>query len=359
MIAANGTIYIGDISGRLTALHPDGSKKWVEKVDGHITFSPALCEDGTILIGTSYVHSFYDDYGIYAVAPNGSTLWSKEGLELRSEITVGPDGTIYAVINDHSKVENTSDMPYAGLIALHQNGSEIWRYDGYAQCGASPALGPSGEVIFSKECGLTVLNANGSLKWHVEIDVVEEGSYSSHNSEPAVQDGIIYVANGPRLLAFSMNGTELWRADVPTGRVWYPPTILSDGQVIVLSGRDICSFTPNGSFKWRFSVDEELSYSNLVASGDGNLILTTGNNIYCLSGQGDVIWHHTVDIIGNDGTLYVISDPWTLQPAYLYAIDCAPANWILIVSLVLIIAALTSIGTIGVFLWKRCRGGRE
>lgn len=67
-VAADGTVYIGSVNGRLLAIDPDGNLVWMVPVSGWFNESPALCADGTIVFGT---------WGnrVHAVNPDGSEKW--------------------------------------------------------------------------------------------------------------------------------------------------------------------------------------------------------------------------------------------------------------------------------------------
>lgn len=72
-IADDGTIYIGDIEGKLYAINPDGSKKWIfrEMPEFYCIFSsPAIDKDGNIYIGTTTT------YKMYSIFPNGTMRWN-------------------------------------------------------------------------------------------------------------------------------------------------------------------------------------------------------------------------------------------------------------------------------------------
>src|ERR1051325_12156830 len=67
-IADDGTIYFGTFTGRLWAIRPDGSRKWVFRAGLEIKSSPAIADDGTIYFGSR-------DRKMYAVLPDGKKKW--------------------------------------------------------------------------------------------------------------------------------------------------------------------------------------------------------------------------------------------------------------------------------------------
>src|SRR5438477_567596 len=61
-IDSDGTIYFGTFTGRLWAVRPDGSRKWVFRAGLEIQSSPAIGADGTIYFGSR-------DRKLYALRP--------------------------------------------------------------------------------------------------------------------------------------------------------------------------------------------------------------------------------------------------------------------------------------------------
>ncbi|MFX8907025.1 PQQ-binding-like beta-propeller repeat protein, partial [Acinetobacter baumannii] len=85
--------------GRLYALNPDGTQKWVNdqigSAIGLAVSSPGIGPDGTIYIG-----SFTKN--LYAINPtDGSQKWAfQTGGYLQSSPAIGADGVIYISSND-------------------------------------------------------------------------------------------------------------------------------------------------------------------------------------------------------------------------------------------------------------------
>src|SRR5262249_30240188 len=67
-VAPDGTIYFGTFTGRLWAVRPDGSRKWIFRAGLEIRTAPALGSDGIIYFGSR-------DRKCYAVRPDGKKKW--------------------------------------------------------------------------------------------------------------------------------------------------------------------------------------------------------------------------------------------------------------------------------------------
>ncbi len=169
-ISINGIIYVGtyteDYNGYLYAIYPDGTLKWKYEVGNYIYHSPSVAEDGTIYIHSSYLH---------AINPDGSLKW-KVYMGIGGTPAIGADGSIYAL-------GSFGTLGKPGLIAINPDGSLKWRYpeQEWQSFSGTMALGgdntiyvasggsPSG--VSYKAPGLYALNINGSLIWKYEIPV--------------------------------------------------------------------------------------------------------------------------------------------------------------------------------------------
>jgi outer membrane protein assembly factor BamB len=215
-IGADGTVYIGGLyDPNLYALNPsDGSVKWA------CSFKPASGEDGgwpfTSPVvggdGTIYQTLLYD-CRLYAIRPDtGTILWATDLLDLAalsvapddldpdaagwSEPVLGPDGVIYATLDD----------PY--LRAVDPNGKILW----------ASKLGDLG--------GFTLTVDKNNLVY------------------AACDDGFVYVvdSSGRQVTQFELGG---WPAF---------PVIAGEGLLIAADSRDYSAFEVGGKNKvWAIS----------------------------------------------------------------------------------------------------------
>jgi len=118
----SGNIYFGT-ADRVVALKPDGSFYW-EYVHGTaFDSSPAISQDGLVVIGTigGYIKAFESD---------GSMRWAYGCGGVLSSPVIGADGLIY--------FGDTSGK----IFALKPDGTEQWVYDaGPTNSSSSPAIG--------------------------------------------------------------------------------------------------------------------------------------------------------------------------------------------------------------------------
>jgi outer membrane protein assembly factor BamB len=164
-IDTNGTIYINTMNSNnvlsLCAFNIDGSMKWSLPLP-EIEFStPTIGDNGIIYVAGGHIAN-QGQYGLYAVNPDGTLLWSYTliGMTYLSNPAIGPDGTIYIGSDDWH------------LYAINPNGTLKWKYltlDSLNGC--SFAIDSSGAVVFSNGGGGAIIYAikpDGTLKWQIK-----------------------------------------------------------------------------------------------------------------------------------------------------------------------------------------------
>jgi outer membrane protein assembly factor BamB len=261
-IAENGTVYFGTFAGRLWAVAPDGSRKWVfdtgkvARSNMEIRSSPAVAEDGTVYFGCR-------DNRLYALSPEGTLKWTFEtGAWVDSSPAVGTEGTIYfgswdkkfyAVTRDGTKkwefgtggeIVSSAAIALDGTVyfgshdrkfyALKPNGAKAWDYDAGGQIISSPAIDAEGRIYVTSVNGFFhALNPDGSLRWKLRTGGITESS-------PVVGEaGTVYVGVNNKIWAISPDGTKEWEHLVIGGDiqelVQATPIALAENSLYVLS----------------------------------------------------------------------------------------------------------------------------
>jgi outer membrane protein assembly factor BamB len=143
-VANDGTIYVGGSENQLHAINPDGTQRWVFEADDQIQRSPVIGPDGTIYFGAY-------DLQMYAVNPDGTERW-RLPVHVNSTPAFGADGTIY--------------VAGWGIHAISPGGSVLWTY---APNGGAiqPIVGANGTIYVANTNGLVIsaLDAQGMLLW--------------------------------------------------------------------------------------------------------------------------------------------------------------------------------------------------
>lgn len=270
-VAADGTIYFGCWNGVLYALAPDGTKRWEIKVGSFVASSPAIGSDGTIYVGAGS--------NLAAVAPDGTLRWSfPSGDWIDSSPAIGPDGTLYVGSWDNN------------IYAVAPDGTERWRYSTNASVASSPAVAADGTVyVGSRDAKLYALARNGTLKWSVDTrDTVE-------TSPVLAADGTIYVSTtGGRLFAFNRDGTERWRyprADQPAlNSIYSSAAVRADGSILFGSSNSaLYALRADGTLLWRTVLGDWSDSSPLVTPSGDIYLGCSDKRLYSLSGNVEAL----------------------------------------------------------------------
>ncbi|MDO8539017.1 MAG: PQQ-binding-like beta-propeller repeat protein [Opitutaceae bacterium] len=264
-IAADGTIYFGCWDGKLYALRPDGTVRWTYAAGSFIASSPAIGTDGTIYVGAGS--------DLVAVNPgDGSLKWSFPAVDwVDSSPAVGPDGTIYFGSWD------------GNIYALRPDGTKKWNYTTGDEVVSSPAVAADGTVYAgSRDAYLYALTPAGALKWRFDTrDTVEA-------SPVLAPDGTVYVTTtGGRLLAFNRDGTEKWRypaaAAAALSAIYSSPAVRADGSVVFGSSNNaVYAVRADGTLLWRTTIGD-WSDSSPVVTGDTIYIGAADKKLYALN----------------------------------------------------------------------------
>jgi outer membrane protein assembly factor BamB len=247
-IADDGTIYLGSTGltngteeiGRIFAVNPDGTEKWMYQAGYKISSSPAIADDGTVYIGSG------DTY-LYAMNPDGTLQWRfKTGHYIKGPVSIAEDDTIYFGSYDDY------------LYALHPNGTMKWKIKTGSGTETNPSIGPDG-TIYVGDDRLYAINPDGTYKWTLDLGNDEDIFQSS----PAISaDGTIYVGtkigeiDGGDIIAVNSDGTLRWRRNIANIAVGSSPCIGNGGIVYIGS----------------ISDDGGNSYGHLYAFGHGENI---------------------------------------------------------------------------------------
>ena len=247
-IAADGMVYFGAWNGVLYALNSDGTKRWEFKAGSFIASSPAIGADGTIYVGAGS--------NLVAVTSAGALKWSFPAADwIDSSPAIAPDGTIVVGSWD------------SFVYAVRPDGSEKWRFETGSDVASSPAIAADGTVyVGSRDASIYAINADGTLKWKFDTtDTVE--------TAPALgTDGTVYFATtGGRVFAFAPNGTERWRYPrtgvAALNAIYSSPAVRADGAIVFGSSNNaIYALRGDGTLLWRTALGDSSDSSPLITS---------------------------------------------------------------------------------------------
>jgi outer membrane protein assembly factor BamB len=253
-IGADGTIYFGCWDGKIYALKSDGTLAWSYQLGSYVPGSPAVSTDGTIYLGSG-------NGDLFAFNPDGTVKWTLSvGDSIESAPAIGADGAIYFGSWDNN------------VYAVRPDGVEKWRYNTGGDILGSPALAADGTLyIGSRDLNIYALTAAGALKWSAQVgDTIE--------SSPSVgADGTVFITTtGGRLFAFDADGTEKWRyprtGQTALDPIYSSPAVRADGSIVFGSSNNaLYVLNPDGTLKSRATLGDW---------ADSSPLLTTDGTIY-------------------------------------------------------------------------------
>jgi hypothetical protein len=288
--------------GNVTAAESDPIWTWPAPELGHLTSPPSISQNGTIYIGT-YSYTAPQGYALTAINPDGTKKWVFPIDSTDSDFTpstVGSDGVIYYTAGSK-------------LYAINPNGIQKWVFTSPTTLTAS-ALGQDGTIYMgSLYCISPVLfyalnSADGTIKW--------TSSSVYGGSSPAIaRDGTIYVYGcDSNLHALDANGNLKWTFFL-NGGSFNPPTVDADGTVYAGGSGRLTAINPDGSQKWIAPVQGVANGTSIAP--DGTLYVATETHegkLYAINKDGTQKWifspqtqPNTIShpAIGSDGTIYV------------------------------------------------------
>ncbi|MBI2863558.1 MAG: PQQ-binding-like beta-propeller repeat protein [Chloroflexi bacterium] len=255
-IGADGAIYVGSLKGRMFALNPDGSQRWTFTVNGGWDSGPAIGADGTIYVGGS-VYSGTSETQLFAIDPAGKLKWTVTlGTSVISAPAIAADRTIYVVSGK--------------LWAISPDGSVRWTFDKYVPW-SSPTIGPDG-TVYIHDGQLYAVNPDGSQKWALPV---------GRGSSPAFgPDGTVFAISD-KIYAISPDGSQKWAVPAPST---YLPSLTVDAHgTIYFSGEDnkLYAYNSDGTFRWVFDTGNRPD-STPVIGADGIIYVGSYGSLYAV-----------------------------------------------------------------------------
>ena len=181
-IASDGSILFGGgndgtADGYLYALSKSGALEWKFNVGGAIS-PPIIESDGTIIVSST------GSGKIYALAPDGTQKWvltPQSGIN--SDMVAGPDGTLYVLSSD-------------GLDAYKPDGTFKWEL-GNLTAPWTPRVGSDGTIYIGTYTGIVAVNPDGTVKWRGGPSEAGEIAIGAYGEIYCVTSGEFVVCLNP------------------------------------------------------------------------------------------------------------------------------------------------------------------
>jgi outer membrane protein assembly factor BamB len=357
VIDRQGRVYFGSHDGAVYALDRNGSLLWKVQTGDKVWATPALADDGRLLVVGS------DDDHLYGIETGGGRKESRPrpGGRLRFKVELGgcgknsvqKKGTQRAVRRKKPKTQKKKRSttaaktaarrspplsPHAapdtvrcdvdsapaidalgrivvggeGLTVLDVQGRVQVRFDHRRHTRSSPALRADGTIFFgSRDDRLYALDGDGKLLWSYVTQGDVDGS-------PAIAlDGTVYVGSDDgRLYALWPDGEMRW-AVVTGGPVRSSPAVGPDGTVYFGShdGKFYAVEPKTGKAKWIFRTGGRIQASPIIDKAGRIYVGSQDGRLYALDSTGKLMWSHRFNddvdsppAIGPHGRLYLGCD---------------------------------------------------
>ena len=333
-LAADGTLWITDASGKLSVLGVDGQVV-AEYGSAALGAAPVLSPNGTVIVTTltRQVIAFQ----AAPAATNGWPMHGRDPQRTHHDTTPAPPVaplTVSATTNDAGRIRvDWSEVP--GTAATY----EVWRSATTNLAEAAPVARFLGPVLTCTDTntpagqaycywvrgrngagtgdfqgpatGVRLVPDAGGELWHYHLP---EFAWLGTAVSP---DGTIYLTgnnvspsppatNYARVVVLGPTGEERWF--VPFARALAgPPVVGVDGKVFVVTrgvgsvGGDLIALEPGGAEKWRISDPSTFRPPVIGSRGELHLLteqyggqpMNSGNNRYVVETDGTIRWSLT------------------------------------------------------------------
>jgi outer membrane protein assembly factor BamB len=277
--AYNGAIYVGTGEtsgkiGRVYAVNPDGTKKWVIAGDANTGF---WNKGSAATPRINYLMCPMDENYVY-MGNGGST-----GSVLAVNKTTGArHGYVTNAAGDGGPAGGVS-----GGLVMTKSKTLIWAGQNNGLFGVSA----------------TALAAGGNTTWAWNLYNAAPNKTSEYpNGSPAIgDDGSVYVgatftANDNRILAFTANGVTKWETQLgEIGKLDQGGVVIgADGTIIVSlkraegqSNGGIVALKPaDGAVEWRYGIPEDVSGTPAIDQAGNIHFGTQSGNYYVIKSTG-------------------------------------------------------------------------
>ena len=277
-IASDGTVYVatesslnGASPSPLLALNPDGTQRWEFMADNLLQADPVIAQDGTVYVGSA-------NGTLYAVSPEGQSLWSTNIGSAIGSLAVARDRTIYVLAFD------------GHLYAVASSGSKIWETDvGAIQLSGSLAITAEGDIcLAARNGGLKLFAPDGTLKRQISSINLSATPVIGTNGSMIIGDsaGILHILDP--------SNTNAWSSTNSGGGFWAAGAVSSEGAIYAgNNARRLLAVSHSAATLWEYDAESGLNSSPAIGSDGTIYIGTSGGKLISIfggSGLADTPW---------------------------------------------------------------------
>jgi len=286
----HGNVYVGDESGTLYSVTPDGRLRWTFKARDAVYAAAVSIRD---LI---YVASV--DSNLYCIDTTGKQRWSTYlADELYSPPALGRDGTLYIGTDQGT------------LAAVAPNGKIRWKRKLGDEIASSPTIGLNG-LAYATSDSVYCFDGRGRRRWAFGT---AGGDYFYASAVPD-EKGVVYVGNTDGYLyCLEPNGRLRWRAPVPDEDEIRPEVVFGTDSSMYFGtdGDYLCRKTETGTPYTVYEADDILIATAAISDRGTVFYLPDDGVLYGLTASGRLLWKR--DVAAGSKDLYYTSSP-TIAP---------------------------------------------
>lgn len=288
-VAANGTIYVTNFGGAISAFSPTGELLWIQKVDTEVSAPPVIDRDGTLYYGsrTGQLYAVVDNGGGLASTPWPMSRHDSAGTSYlcfnsnEFSVTADTDGD---GINDCAELKYGLDPANPADAAQDPDGDGLTNAQEHA---AGTQLNDADSDNDGLNDGQEVLtHQTDPLNADTDRDFISDGQEVQSGLDPRNGADALADADGD---GFS-NRQEYW------------------------AGTDIrnAGSAPNaGSLALQVN-DSNMPIRSVALAGDGTIYQNSSTGLEALNPDFSVKWNWPTPILGHpvvgaDGTIYVVT----------------------------------------------------
>lgn len=266
----DGSIVLGSDDKHIYCLTSDGSPRWNFSTKGQIHSSPLILPEGRIVLGS-------DDHRIYCLTSEGALLWNfTTGGEVWSPTFI--DSRIVVASGDYN------------LYCLTAGGTLVWKYPIGNGLIMTPAVSHAGEIVFGDGSNAIIwLSSDGVFLKRFALEGLAAGVAIGSGGD------VCFGSSDFNVTCLTSVGNPKWTYNIHS-LVSSPPAISSVSGDVVFAALDtrVYCFSSEGRLKWAYTTAAGWLMSSPIFSLSGDVIVGSNDGrIYSLSGSGEVNWRLT------------------------------------------------------------------
>ncbi len=245
-VSQTGTVYVGCDDDTLMAFSTEGTQRWTYSMKHDVDSAPVIGADGVVYVGGE---------GLHAIRANGKRHFKAWlGGHVSASPAVRPDGTVVVGSHDHR------------VYAVQPDGTVVWTFATKGPVQGPVAVFRNNDITFGSDDGYVYrLAPLGGARWKFKTDgPVRAGVAISKDSKTvfaASMDGSIYGID-------ASNGKKRWQVTT-AGSVRASPMLDSEG-LLFIGSHDHHLYAieaETGELKWRIDLGSEIDSTAAIAAG--------------------------------------------------------------------------------------------